>query len=478
MFKKIIGVLLIVVLIAACVFAAISFRPLPEEGEGFTNVLNLPKDTIRLWYTDESMTDFVNKSSIEYYEETNIRVIPSLKSGLEYIENIYDASISGAETPDLYIVGNDSLEKAYLSGVAADVSNTPSEIDISMFPTVATNATTYHDKLVAYPLYFETCVLVYNKTYIEDLAAKLLASDGEAIDEEEDDDIEVTPDDFTKEEISKKVSETIPKTFDEIINLANNYDAPQTVESMIKWDVSDVFYNYFFVGNSINIGGECGDRTDEIDMYNYDLLNSLKVYQLMQQYFYIEIDEVDYDAVVNDFIDGKLVFTFATTDIIEKLNTAKEEGRFNYEFGVAALPDINDEIKSRGMSMTGSIAINGYSKNQEIANDFAKFIIEEESDDLYVDAGKIPTYNGVALEDESVQIAKLAYEKSIPVPKMIALSNYWLLLENCMNRIWALSPIEEEVYALASQIMTQVTGEEYNVDRIEFNDTTDVEAGD
>ena len=40
----------------------------------------------------------------------------------------------------------------------------------------------------------------------------------------------------------------------DILTFANSYDAPEQVEAVFKWDVADIFYNYFFVGNYIDVG--------------------------------------------------------------------------------------------------------------------------------------------------------------------------------------------------------------------------------
>ena len=57
------------------------------------------------------------------------------------------------------------------------------------------------------------------------------------------------------------MEEALPKTIDDILAFADVYDAPEQVEAIFKWDVSDIFYNYFFVGNYIDVGGVSGDRT-------------------------------------------------------------------------------------------------------------------------------------------------------------------------------------------------------------------------
>ena len=38
----------------------------------------------------------------------------------------------------------------------------------------------------------------------------------------------------------------IPANMDEMLAFADNYDAPENVEAVLRWDVSDIFYNYFF----------------------------------------------------------------------------------------------------------------------------------------------------------------------------------------------------------------------------------------
>ena len=116
--------------------------------------------------------------------------------------------------------------------------------------------------------------------------------------------------------VQKKLEELIPSIIDDILSFANDYDAAENVESVFKWDVSDIFYNYFFVGNSLNVGGPNGDDPKQIDIYNEDSLKSLKVYQDLNQFFSIEADEVDYNSVLPEFIAGRVIFSVVTTESI------------------------------------------------------------------------------------------------------------------------------------------------------------------
>ena len=62
------------------------------------------------------------------------------------------------------------------------------------------------------------------------------------------------PETFIPEEaqLEERINAMIPSTIDDILSFADSYDAPEQVEAVFKWDVDDIFYNYFFVGNYID----------------------------------------------------------------------------------------------------------------------------------------------------------------------------------------------------------------------------------
>ena len=147
--------------------------PIPE------NAL-VDKPTLNLWYTDESLSDFLAAAALDFSEGSEVRVIPRLVSGLEYLESINEASLNTNMVPDVYIVGNDSLEKAWLSGLASEVRETD-YVTAENFPETALSAVTYQDHLIGYPFYYETSALVYNLTYLEEAAADQLQAEADAL---------------------------------------------------------------------------------------------------------------------------------------------------------------------------------------------------------------------------------------------------------------------------------------------------------
>ena len=124
---------LILIFAAVVIFAAYK---MDAAQQGQTD--NIKKETIRLWYTDDALTDYLSSKVLEFYNQTDIRIETKLVSGLEYLEAINSASLNeDEEMPDVYIIGNDSLEKAYLSGLAVELDESVPIYDPSAYNQAA-----------------------------------------------------------------------------------------------------------------------------------------------------------------------------------------------------------------------------------------------------------------------------------------------------------------------------------------------------
>ena len=462
-----------------------------EEEEEIQETLFGHRETLYLWYTDEALTDYLNSVAVSYndYQE-DARVIPVYTSGSEYLETINQASLQSEDVPDLYIVGNDSLEKAYLAGLASEIRLSKENSGLgNYFPETAVNAVTYHEKQIGYPFYFETSSFLYNKTYLEEWAyaqieaemdvaaaeaAEAALASGEGADTEnaeESDSTEGTAEDLSVPDagaVAARVEETLPKTIDDILSFADIYDAPEQVEAIFKWDVTDIFYNYFFVGNYIDVGGRAGDRDDSINIYNEDAIRCMKVYQNLNQFFSIDTTEISYVDIIQDFIDGKILYTIATTDALAKIEDAKENGEFQYEYGTSLIPNVNEELESKSLSVTQCVVVNGYSVHKDMANDFAYYLSCQNAFNLYDRTGKIPVVSGVKFANGNVEAFIKEYEKSVPNPKMIETSNYWVEMEIAFAKIWDGDDANAELKALSEKIMTQIKGEAYTEEYLDI----------
>lgn len=476
--KRLTAVGMIVIAAAITFIIAGSGREVSEKQE--EPIFTGEKETIYLWYTDEALTSYLSGAAVTYNETHDVRIVPILESGLEYLEKINQASLENS-APDLYIISHDSLEKACLAGLASEVKPGDGVVMEDVYIGTGLQAASYKDKIVGYPFYFETSSLLYNKTYLKDMARSRLEAEadqaeGEAVQER----IEQTEEEgkqpeteteqdtiFTEEQVEEKVQELLPATIMDIETFADNYDAPQQVDGVFKWDVTDIFYNYFFVGNSIKMGGEAGWDTSQIDIYNLDAIASLRVYQDLNQFFSIDTSESDYEAILDEFMAGKMVFTMATTDAVFKLEQAKADGLFGYDYDIALTPDIDESRKTRSLSMTSCVVVNGYSEEKENANDFAYFLTAEYNDILYARTGKVSAAKDVNYGYEALDKFAQEYEQSISMPKMIETSNFWVKLEVAFSQIWNGADANDKLKELSEQIMSQVTGTAYEEEYLE-----------
>ena len=484
-YKKRVYAALLAVCLAAGVFAVgksgVQMKTEQEQTEQ-ESFLSRKKDTLRLWYTDESLTDYLNAAVVAYNEQSDIRVEAVLVDDSEYLEAINEASLGKSDRPgpDLYLITNDCLEKAYLAGLASEITHQDMFRTDELENQGAEAAVTYDGKVVAYPFYYESCALLYNKSYLKDYARLQLEaeadqaageaaqSEADAGNVEEEASGEEVEHEFSEEEILRRTYECLPDTIAELEDFADNYNAPEQVEAVFKWDVSDILYNYSFSGDHLIVGGENGDDPGQIDIYNLETLQCLTTFQELNQFFSIETRDVSYESVMQDFLDGKIVFTVAGTEAVNRMAKAKEDGSFAYEYGFYSMPDLTDELKSRSLSITTCIAVNGYTEFKEQANEFAWFLIIDWTNGLKLQesTGKMPVY-GFPVHDDYTFMG--SYSESAPIPKMMTTGNFWVQMEIAFTEIWEGGDVNALLKGLSEQVMRQVTGDDsYEEEYIEL----------
>lgn len=438
-------------------------RPL-EEAERKAGIFgNSDKETIYFWYTDETMTSFINSAAVSFGEREGVRVIPVLTYEGAYLEAINQASLQGGQMPDVYLIENDSLGKAYLAGLASETKDDELVCNTDNFPETALTAVSFHGKNIAYPLYFETSALIYNESYMaewalqqarRELAAAESGEEGEGASDAAAGDAGLTEEEAALAQ--QYLENGIPATVDDILNVADTFDVPEGVDGIMKWDVSDIFYNYWIVGRYLVVGGAAGDDADAIDIDNSETVQCLEVYKALNQFFSMESDTITYDSVLQDFIDGKIVFTVATTDVIRRLDEAQKDGSFAYEYGVAVMPEVSGELESASLSVTGAVAVNGYSEHKELANGFAAYLVNDCAEELYEKTGKLPARNGTDEDNGPAQIFKMEYADSVSLPKLMETGNFWLQMEVLFSKVWNGAEVQPLVTELAEQIASQV----------------------
>lgn len=473
--KRIIATAAVIAMAAAAVYGSTQeMSQTADSGNGLQ--LFRGKETIYCWYSDETLSGYINAAAVSFGEQNKVRVIPVLTSDSEYLEAINQETLHSEQIPDVYLLSSDSLEKAYLAGLATKVPDTAEICNTDHFSPAALSAVTYDEKIIGYPVYFDTSALVYNEDYLRTWATqqaeKELAGgsdndepvgEGEEIIEEdalpEDQTTEQTADEAAVNALAEQYfAKALPTTVDDLLNIADTFDAPEGVEGVMKWDVNNIFYNYWIVGNYMIVGGDPGDDRNDININNPETIQCLEVYKALNQFFFIESDTVTYDSVIQDFIDGKTMFTIGTTDVVKRLEDAKADGSLTFNYGIARMPDVSAELQSRSLSVTGAAVINGYSEHKELADRFAAYLSEEYADGLYERSGKMPASIHAAENADNGALTIFAdeYANSVSLPKMLETGNFWMQLEVLFSKVWNGEDVTTLVQQLADNMSQQL----------------------
>ena len=379
-------------------------------------------EKLTLWYTDEKLNPYLVEAAAEFEEQNHVDITLQLVTAVDYIEHINTASISDLGGPDLFITSSELLEKARLAGLTVENDSfTDRELE-SDFPQQALNAAACGGRLMAYPFYFETCCLLYNKNYVD----------------------------------------AAPETIDDILAYADSYegsDETANVENIFKWNVADIFSNFFFIANYVNLGGATGDDPSQVQLTADEVTACLQYYQSLNAFFAIDAEEVTTENVIQEFIDGKTVYTIAKTDAIATIDEAVVEDSA-YFYGIAEVPDLTAELATKGLSVTNSVVVNAYSSQRELAKSFARYLTYEKADDLYALTNKMPVRLGVEYENPEMMVLLDQYENSVEVPKLTDLSNYWIEMEIAFANIWQGSDAQTEVETVAQEMMNQLGTQE------------------
>ena len=418
-----------VVLLVFAQMVQVSWSYHEEQRQAALTGQEAEPEKLTLWYTDEKLNPYLVEAAEEFEQQNHVEITLQLVTAVDYIEHINTASISDLGGPDLFITSSELLEKARLAGLTVENDSfTERELE-DAFPQQALNAASCGGRLMAYPFYFETCCLLYNKNYVD----------------------------------------AAPVTIDDILAYADSYeggDETADVENIFKWNVADIFSNFFFIANYVNLGGPTGDDPSQVQLSADEITACLQYYQSLNAFFAIDAEEVTTENVLQEFIDGKTVYTIAKTDAIaaiDKALAAEEEtvsGDGDRFYGIAQVPDLTAELATKGLSVTNSVVVNAYSAQRELAKSFARYLTFEKAEDLYGLTDKMPVRLGVEYENPEMGVLLEQYENSVEVPKLTDLSNYWIEMEIAFANIWQGSDAQTEVETVAQEMMNQLGTQE------------------
>lgn len=402
----------VVMLIMATLVVFISERLTDSKEEESVNNQEQEKkeEKLVIWYYDSLYTDYLNYLSETYSDKNDVQVIVKQISADGYLEEINKASSSGKDYPDLYILPQEMLEKAYLGGLA-QINEHDKQYSEKNYSKTALSSITYKNKKVAYPFSFDVGFVVYNKAY----------------------------------------TDSEPKSFDEILKYAENFDGENypDVMTVLEWNPADIMYNYGFVGSYMECGGINGDDETVFDVTNENVKASLKYYVKLKEYFSIEMENVSDRKIKQDFVKGKIVYTIAGMEYFNYFS------KKDVEFAVSKFPHLNEELSTKALATTNVLVVNPFTDYQRETEKLAMYMTYDNPQKVYELSGRLSPaiYD---YEDENLNKILECYADSVVMPKLMNTLDYKQRLTVTLNNIWNGAKIKDSLNNLKSEMSIEL----------------------
>ncbi|MBQ4531466.1 MAG: extracellular solute-binding protein [Lachnospiraceae bacterium] len=437
--RKRISMFAVIILLAFMLWYAMEDSMKNEDAVSRTNGEAVE---LNVWYADEKMQTYIDEAAKSFEKKNNIKVNTKLISEIDYIEMINDNSVGEEfQGPDVYLVTNDQLEKVELAGLTKKVEKHKKHYSSENYCDTALHAVRYNGEQIAYPISFETSFLLYNKDYVQVEKTIEAEDSGEEI----------------PEQAQTEMVSVVPKTIEELKEFSDIFEGAEGVENIFRFDVSDIFYTYFFVGDYLTLGGSDGDNAGVVDIDNDNVKECLTVFQELAQFFAIDIKTINYETVLNEFAQGKTVYTIGKTDAVKRIGDIAAESGKEINYGVAALPNVSDTLTSKALSVTTVAVVNGYTRHEHEADKFADYLAFGYADKLYETTGKYAAKREVVTGENSYRNEIYSqYENSVSLPKLLNASNFWVNLEIAFFNIWTGEEIEPQIQTVSEQVKDQL----------------------
>ena len=335
---------------------------------------------VTFWYEDESYTSFFEAAALYYYEETGIKVAVQCQDTIDYMGDVYNKTMQDDVYPDVYLISGDNLEEAYLYGLVSVNEKGLDKIDAA---SNAKKASVYGDKLLGYPLSYNTTVFIFQTDYFAEAPTSLQA----------------------------------------IIDYSNENEPAENVEYLLEWDVNDPFYDFPFISNSVTFQKEEANSMHVVydeELYQQDL----EYFDGILASFSVDATTVSEDEIIKNFRLGRTLSAIIDTDSLYQLD--------DYEYSIMLMPNLNDTLAAKSCATTDMLVVNDFSKKKDMASDFAYFSTVTMASELYPLTGHfsvIPSETPTWVE----QVSYETYESAVLVPDSQDARDFWVKLQETIS---------------------------------------------
>ncbi|MDE5967166.1 MAG: hypothetical protein K2G89_10080 [Lachnospiraceae bacterium] len=367
--------------------------------------------TITFWYTDDRDIEYLRAASEEFERRYNIHVDYILKNEADFLEAVNQAALTGMnqDGPDAYMLSNDLIKKARLSGLVEKNTWYDEQFWSENYPVVAKNALSSGVGVYGYPVYLDTFFMLYDQ-------------------------------DFAGE----------PITIENVLEFSENFVDEENKKEIFRWDISDPFYNFMFLGGYASLLGATGEDASLYDVTNEYVVESMEYFQSIHEILSMDMEDSSYAKIKKKVKKNKLIYAICKTDILPVL----EETENSYK--LAKLPKLTDTLNSGSLSITYAACVNPYSDSISAATLFSIFLSYEFSGEQFGLNRKISTRSSITRSDENDILIFDQYILSDTIPKALQMGDFWTYSEVAFSNIWHGADVKEELSNLQETIRSRL----------------------
>lgn len=375
-----------------------------SASEDSTTETSAVKDSIEFWYEDVNDLEYIKAAALAFEERYGIHVDYILHEDADILAAINDANAVGTG-PDAYMLSNDLLQKARLSGLVDKNAYYDEQFWADNFPQAAKNALSSGIGVYGYPVYLDTYFMLYD----QDLAGE-------------------------------------PVTIENVLEFSEKFVDDENKKEIFKWDISDPFYNFMFLGGYASLLGASGEDVSQFDVTNEYVVESMTYFQSMHEILSMEIEDSSYAKIKNKIKKHKLIYAICKTDILPILASTENS------YKLSKLPKLTETLDSGSLSITYAACVNPYADSLSAANLFSIFLSYEYSQEMFALNRKIATRSSITRTDENDILIYEQYTQSNTIPKALEMGDFWTYSELAFSKIWEGEDVKTELTNLQELI--------------------------
>jgi len=230
----------------------------------------------------------------------------------------------------------------------------------------------------------------------------------------------------------------VPGSWEEIIEMAEEFNNPATMDFIIRWNAGDAFFNQFaLTAFGFELFGPNQDDPDSVDFDNPGVVEGLEFLAgLRETVLPVPSEDLNWDTVHGAFVAGEVPLIITGPWSIPYINRES-----TFEWGVTTIPTIAGN-QPRTFSGYHVAAVSAWTEYSDLARAVLEFMMSDEGLQIMHDnIGVLPALNDVSLingvvGNEALLGVEAQMAFSDPMPSILEMGHFWGSAPGMHSAVW------------------------------------------